>query len=79
MEEMAAPSTDLERVERWLGAGAIKHTLDPATPNTVDLARFIACACTSGARRVTPPPRAAMGSSEATGRLTPRARQACTG
>ena len=29
MEEMAAPSTDLERVERWLGAGAIKHTLDP--------------------------------------------------
>jgi hypothetical protein len=49
MEEMAAPSTDLERVERWLGAGAIKHTLDPATPNTVDLARFIACA--NGVRR----------------------------
>lgn len=40
---MAQPrSTDFQRVKGWLSTGAIKHTLDPATPNSVDLARFIA-------------------------------------
>ena len=39
---MAPPSTDCQRVAQWLSTGAIKHTLDPTTPNSVDLARFIA-------------------------------------
>ena len=39
---MALPSTDCQRVAQWLSTGAIKHTLDPTTPNSVDLARFIA-------------------------------------
>jgi hypothetical protein len=39
---MAPASTDCQRVAQWLSTGAIKHTLDPTTPNSVDLARFIA-------------------------------------
>jgi hypothetical protein len=43
MDMAAAPSgADFLRVQSWLSTGALKHTLDPATPNTVDLARFIA-------------------------------------
>ena len=35
---------DLARVRAWLEGGELKHTLDAAVPNTVDLARFIALA-----------------------------------
>jgi hypothetical protein len=38
----SARGVDLLRVQSWLSTGALKHTLDPATPNSVDLARFIA-------------------------------------
>ena len=39
---MPRSCTDVQRVEHWLSTGQIKHTLDSATPNSVDLARFIA-------------------------------------
>ena len=40
----ARAMADLARVQAWLEDGSLKHTLDPQTPNTVDLARFIALA-----------------------------------
>jgi hypothetical protein len=45
---------DLARVRAWLADGSLKHALDPITPNTVDLARFVALA--NGAPRDALPP-----------------------
>ena len=54
---------DLERVKGWLASGELLHSLDVQTPNTVDLARFVAL--TNGALPSELPPGPARPEAEA--------------